>query len=379
MKKKIISIGVRVVIAVAGLAYVAYALTWTDQMRFPAGFDQGELTFSQPTSLPVRVIDKDGYGVERADGRRAWVEDRWVTQDEGGAQFRPGIVTTCRRAEVVWLVAAFAMAGLVIVAQSLRWRVLMRCRGLPSPAWGVFRLYMVGLFFNSFMPGTTGGDVMKAYYVARRSDRRTAAVMSIVADRFAGLVALVIVAAGGALVGLGGQDVGRRELAAIGLFAALLAALGVVYFMPPLQRGLGVTWAMSKLPRGGLIEAVKQAVGAYRHHKGAVAGAVSIGVAGHVMIVTTGIFSGWALGMATSVVEMAAVLPLVMMAGALPMSFMGFGVMEPAGIALLGDGTAATNNQVVVMLVLIRLYPILYSVLGALFLARGRLDLKSVK
>ena len=39
---------------------------------------------------------------------------------------------------------------------------------------------MVGAFYNAFMPGTTGGDLVKAYYAAKHApERRTRAVISV--------------------------------------------------------------------------------------------------------------------------------------------------------------------------------------------------------
>ncbi len=375
MKKKIFSIGLRVVIAAVGLSYVAYALTWTDHVLLPDGYVAGDVTL--PTGGSFKVIERTTatWTVRAGDQSVTIPADSKALIETGGA-FQPGVITTCRQADWRWLVVAFVLTGLVLVVQSLRWRVLMTCRGLPAPLLGTFRIYMVGLFFNSFMPGTTGGDVMKCYYVARRSDRRAVAVMSVVADRVAGLVALVIVAGLGALIAMGGDEVGQRELTAIAVVAGAIVLAAVVYFVPVLQKALGMTWLMSKLPQGGMLASVAEATTAYRDHKSAVVGAVSLGVVVHVLIVSTAILTGWALGITTPVVKMVALLPLVMMAGSLPLSFMGLGVMEPTGMALFGDGTAALNNQIVVMLVLIRLYQVLYSAIGALFLMRGKLDLE---
>ena len=41
-----------------------------------------------------------------------------------------------------------------------------------------FVLNMVGAFYNSFMPGSTGGDLIKAYYAAKHTTHKVRAVLS---------------------------------------------------------------------------------------------------------------------------------------------------------------------------------------------------------
>lgn len=374
MKKKALSIGVRVTVATVGLAYVVYALNWTDHVRLPAGYTVGAITLAEPMRYPVIAKSAEQWTLE-IDTQRLAIPANVRELIEAGGAFEPGVLTTLRSADGQYLLLAMLIIAGIMIFQPLRWRLLMRCRGLPAPPWPTFRIYMVGQFFNSFMPGMTGGDVMKAYYVARRSDRRAAAVMSVVADRIIGLIALVILGVIGSLVAWTQGAVSQRELMATAVVAGGVIVVGVLYFSKPLQRGLGLAWMLSLLPSEGLIASVRQAASAYRDHKLPLVQAATLGVIVHLFIVTSAIVTGWALGLDTPTPKLLALLPLVLMAGALPLSFMGVGVIEPTGMALLGDGTAATDNQIVVMLVLIRLYQIAYSLVGALFLMRGNLDL----
>jgi glycosyltransferase 2 family protein len=74
-----------------------------------------------------------------------------------------------------------------------RWRLLLRAHDIRL-GWGrCFTLFFLGHFFNAFLLGATGGDVMKAYYAARETHhRKTEAVTTVFLDRLLGLVALVI-------------------------------------------------------------------------------------------------------------------------------------------------------------------------------------------
>lgn len=90
-----------------------------------------------------------------------------------------------------WLLLAqmLLLAGLMICV--MRWRILLRALDFQIAFHRVFSIFFIGHFFNSFMPGGTGGDLAKAYYAARETHhRKTEAITSILIDRLIGLVAL---------------------------------------------------------------------------------------------------------------------------------------------------------------------------------------------
>jgi uncharacterized membrane protein YbhN (UPF0104 family) len=98
-----------------------------------------------------------------------------------------------RTVEVGWLAvgAGFFLPVLFIVAW--RWRMLLAVQGVPMRFWRIFELTMIGQFFSAFLLGTTGGDVVKIFYVARAVPNHKAAVsFTVVVDRVIGMVALLL-------------------------------------------------------------------------------------------------------------------------------------------------------------------------------------------
>ena len=83
---------------------------------------------------------------------------------------------------------AFAIVGLGAV----RWMLLLRGVGIHVNYFRVLQLNLIGLFFNSIIPGAVGGDLMKAIYVIRDQEKRnkTPAMLSILLDRIVGLMGL---------------------------------------------------------------------------------------------------------------------------------------------------------------------------------------------
>jgi len=91
----------------------------------------------------------------------------------------------------------YALAGIVLLAslaaRALRWQVLLTPLGVKVSVLDLFWLYMIGFFWNSFLPSGFGGDVVKAIELRRMTRQGAAAVMSVVAERIVGLLATGVI------------------------------------------------------------------------------------------------------------------------------------------------------------------------------------------
>lgn len=95
---------------------------------------------------------------------------------------------------VGWYVAAFCSFGLALVAGAYRWQQLLRVQGIRLPITEVWVLNMIGFCFNQFMPGSTGGDLVKIFYAIRKApEKKAATILSIGMDRVIGLVAILAI------------------------------------------------------------------------------------------------------------------------------------------------------------------------------------------
>jgi uncharacterized protein (TIRG00374 family) len=104
-----------------------------------------------------------------------------------------------------YLALALVAGQVGILITFLRWYVLVRAAGLPFRLRDALRLGSLGFFLSTFLPGSVGGDVIKAAFLARQQSRRTAAVATVIMDRAIALWALVwFVALSGSAFWLGG-------------------------------------------------------------------------------------------------------------------------------------------------------------------------------
>lgn len=127
------------------------------------------------------------------------------------------------------LAALFCLASVLLTF--LRWYILVRAQGLSFTPSNALRLGMVGFYFNTFLPGSVGGDIIKAACIAREQSRRTVAVATVLIDRGVGLCGLFWLAAilGGAFW-ISGQldELAVTAIAEWFLKSVVLGAAGIV-------------------------------------------------------------------------------------------------------------------------------------------------------
>ncbi|RME04431.1 MAG: UPF0104 family protein [Planctomycetota bacterium] len=102
-----------------------------------------------------------------------------------------------------WLLVALALNGISMCVSVQRWRLLLESQGVLISFWKAFKIAYIGYLFNTFMPGSVGGDMVKGYYIFRKQKtRRAQALFSVLLDRVLGLISLVLLASIAALFSL---------------------------------------------------------------------------------------------------------------------------------------------------------------------------------
>lgn len=78
-----------------------------------------------------------------------------------------------------------------IYVSSIRWRLL-----LPEEFKGkrLFSFYLIGSFFNTFLPGIVGGDAVKTYYLYKEINKGSLSFASVFMDRYIGFISLMTIA-----------------------------------------------------------------------------------------------------------------------------------------------------------------------------------------
>jgi glycosyltransferase 2 family protein len=159
------------------------------------------------------------------------------------------VAAAFRSADPRWIFAALALVPFGCLASVRRWRLLIRAQGGDAALPFLVRSFLVGVFFNNFLPSTIGGDTVRVLDTARTGVGRARAVAIVFVDRFVGLLALMLFA----VLGLLFSEKIRVPSLYTWVFggAAVLALIAVLVFVLPriVETRFALRWPGSVLAR----------------------------------------------------------------------------------------------------------------------------------
>jgi uncharacterized protein (TIRG00374 family) len=280
-----------------------------------------------------------------------------------------------------------AAAGVVLAAVSLtfvRWYLLVRALDLRFRLRDAFRLGFLGYLLNFVSVGAVGGDLFKAVFIAReQAGRRAEAVATVVVDRVAGLFGLLLISSGAVLVA-SPPDPAPDVVAIqrVTLIFTLISCVGLATLSLPAFTGIKVATMLGRLPKiGTVLERWVAALRAYRSRWTTLLLSVVISMCTHMMFVVSLFLISHAMFDAVpSFREHMIIVPLGMVAGALPFTPAGFGAFELAIEELYKIVPAAAASDVSGILVALsyRLITILIAMLGVVVYWFSRRELREV-
>src|SRR5437660_6288443 len=229
-----------------------------------------------------------------------------------------------------WVLFFSVYYVVVMLTELFRWLILLKVQNIYLSVPRLTGLFFIGLFYNQFLPGGTGGDIIKSYYLLQETpDRKAGALLAVVFDRFIGLVALVAITA--TLITLRYDFLSQKPetrnllwllLTLLGASITFLAATFVISgfklfrFFPAHFPG-----------RDKLIE-IFAAYHLYARHWRASLVAFGASIVAHLATFTAFLFAAYALGVRVPLIDFFAIMPIERTISALPISFAGIGLRE---------------------------------------------------
>lgn len=162
-----------------------------------------------------------------------------------------------RHASLFWLAAAFSLHGVGQLISAIRWRILIQAQGDRVPLLFLVQSYLVGMFFNLFLPGRIGGDVVRIWDSSRYSRSVSKSSAVVVVERLQGILVLFGFALAAALLRL--RFAGRYPVIWIALGISLTGFLVFsLFLLPPAER------LLRRLPEEGWGAKIKKPVQSFR-------------------------------------------------------------------------------------------------------------------
>ncbi len=261
-----------------------------------------------------------------------------------------------------WLAAALSMSFAAVLVSVVQWTVLLNASDMRRSFRRVLQLDMVGRAFDSALPSSIGGDVVRSVMVADSPRERVTGAQTIILRRVTGIPGMVVLLVAGLLAALGVRYSGRiipyaGVCAAAGLAAMLAFASPIMHFVagrPALQR--------TKLSR--LLAQVLAALHSSRSQRSALGAATLIELGFWVLAAA----NGWAYMRAVGAhipFSYATVVVLTVSAlSMLPISIGGIGVREGSYALFLAGASLAGRQQGAAVGVCLTLQGLVLGLLG---------------
>jgi uncharacterized protein (TIRG00374 family) len=251
--------------------------------------------------------------------------------------------------------AIFVLSMAVI---GLRWWVLLRAQAVYIPFWVAVKLYFLGWFYNICMPGSVGGDLVRAWYITHHTDKKFVSVLSVFVDRLVGLISTLIIAVLFYFLFLHGQaevpfarrtaslsaTLRHHRTVLLLLVVAVVASFIVIISIRKGRTLLKRIWASSRAAAAKFIKQFKNAVIVYLTRPLAILLAFALTVSLQIATITGFYFLGRSMGIDVSVKYYYVFFTLTWVLGAVPVSIGGAVVVEGA-LVILFTRVAGTEES----------------------------------
>ncbi len=260
--------------------------------------------------------------------------------------------------QIGWLLASIALWGVTIVLGAWRWLLVLRSQGLDPGFRRSLEISFIAHFFNSFLLGATGGDLLKAFYAARVTHHlKTEAVTSVLIDRVLGLFTMLAFACVLLIPNARFVEAHPRTIVlavvVFGMFVVaggiLLISLrgGVTQFLP------GAREWLRRLPRAQTLERGLAACRALGRAQGLLWRALGVSVVLTLVCILQLLTLVWGYGLRVPLLPVALIIPSVICLSALPVTPNGLGVRDNLYLYLLSlpEVGVSPNTAVAISLV----------------------------
>ncbi|HXE80825.1 MAG TPA: lysylphosphatidylglycerol synthase transmembrane domain-containing protein, partial [Vicinamibacterales bacterium] len=204
-----------------------------------------------------------------------------------------------------------------------------------------------GMFFNLFLPTIVGGDAVRAVLLARETGAPAGSTMSVFMERNLGLFALLTIAAAASAFAPRAEVAGLPLTALALLLLAAFVAANLVIATPSIYTLVDRLIAMSPLASARLRAApLYEAVARYRRRGFVVVAGVILSFVFQFIVVGVVFLNARALNLDVPLSALAVFVPLISLAGMIPVTVNGLGVREALYIFFFGQLGAPTELAV---------------------------------
>lgn len=277
----------------------------------------------------------------------------------------PKIVYLIKHLKSVAVLLAFSASIMSLFFLSIRWHLLIKSYGIKIKFQKLFIFYLIGLFFNNFLPTSIGGDLSRAYYLSRDSGNQSASIGTVFLERIIGLLATLSLAFV-SLFWLANYLETKRIVYVTVLLGFFVAFFLAMIMSRRLYRRLnGFISLITFYDIGDKILKVFDTLHYYRDKKIVLIQAYLSSILAQIMLILMNFFLAQGLGL--SIIKLGylfLVVPITFVIGLLP-SINGIGVRDTGYLILLAR-LGLEPSQILSLSFSVTIIPVIISVIGGI-------------
>lgn len=254
-----------------------------------------------------------------------------------------------------WILAGILLTGAGLSIAALRWKEIITTVGIRIAGRKVIEIFFIGQFFNAFLLGACGGDIVRAYYVARgRHGKKAEAITTVFLDRAVGLFVMIIFCCLMIVFRLRTflDNEGTRQAGVLMVVFLVICVAGiVVLFRQHLFEHFKIFQKLESSTRlGPLIRRTYDALYIYRCHPRVMAISIAFSLLNLAFLTLACYSFGHALGIKIPLIDYFTFFPVISVLSAIPITPGSLGVRESLFISLFGAVMVAKSHAVLLSL-----------------------------
>lgn len=233
-----------------------------------------------------------------------------------------------------WIPILLSIRILALFVQSQRWRLFLADHRIRASSARLLKSYWIARFFNNFLPGQLGGDAWRVLYGLDPGVNRAEVASSVVAERIAGLIGLMSIAAVGGYAGfqlIRASGLGFLPMAATAMAIGLL----VVAVRPTLATWLGgLARALPVSRLSHLLARLARALLVHVGHRTTLLIGIALSAGFYALLAFENYLALRAFGVEIDLASVLVVAPTIALIMSLPITINGWGTAEAASVLL---------------------------------------------
>lgn len=270
-----------------------------------------------------------------------------------------------RNAHLGIFLTSFGGYALVVLVSALRWHRLLEVQDIRIPYRRTLAYYIIGFFYNNFLPAVVGGGFVRAFYAGRVTQKSKGAFSSMLVELVIGVWGLVIFALLISLFWFKSPAIKKALIPLLGAFILLTVLMYLFFERGFMRKFKGLVERIKVFNLGSRMSEFYNALYIYKDKKRAIFESVLLSFGVQFAIGLMNISIGIALGFKLPLVSYIIYPSIISLLMILPITINGLGLRE-WGYRFFFIQVGLTGSQAVTLSLLFYFVGVIGSLVGGI-------------